>query len=187
MGGGLLEEVSGVLIGGGTDIDPLLYGSSKMASVPYDLERDALEIKIIEQALKNNIPLFGICRGAQLINVVLGGSLHQDIRPMRTFTPNRHSIRTIKVATIEASTQLHNIVGVSDLPINSLHSQAVDRLATELKVSARDKDGFIQGFEVHDDRFIMGVQWHPEYLPYIATHRNIFRTFAHEIVHRQGL
>ena len=84
--------VSGVIVGGGDDIEPEHYGLTGDAGAHYDPERDRLEMNVVKQALSCGVPLMGICRGAQLINVVLGGSLHTDIRPKRENTPNRNSV-----------------------------------------------------------------------------------------------
>jgi putative glutamine amidotransferase len=175
----LPSGAKGVIIGGGDDIEPKHYGLTGDAGAQYDPARDALEIKILNQALACDIPIFGICRGSQLINVVLGGSLYQDIRSQRKLTPNRNSVFPIKQARVSAGSLLESILECSSIGINSLHNQAIDRLADSLKVSARDADNFVQAIEHKDgSRHIIGVQWHPEYLPYLSRHRKLFNRFA---------
>jgi putative glutamine amidotransferase len=176
----LLAEIDGVIIGGGDDISPQHYGEVGTKGkagdygTTYDLGRDKLEIAMIQAALKADIPMLGICRGAQLINVVLGGNLYQDIRPMRKMTPNQNSVFKIKDALIEDHSILKSIINAAVIPINSLHSQAVNRIAESLSASAYDKDGFLQAFEDKNKIFLMGVQWHPEYLPYQSQQRKLF-------------
>lgn len=176
----LLNDVDGVIIGGGDDIDPQHYGQTGIVgkegdfSSTYDPARDKLEIAMIKAALASDVPILGICRGAQLINVVLGGDLHQDIRPLRFMTPNQNSAFVIKKAFIEKNSRLKRILNTELLNINSLHSQAVNRIGKGLTVSAYDKDGFIQAFENEQKRFLIGVQWHPEYLPYHSRQRKLF-------------
>ena len=171
----LFQAVDGVVIGGGDDIDPEHYGESGDAGATYDVVRDNLEIAMIKAALQADVPLLGICRGAQLINVVLKGSLFQDIRPLRKKTPNKNSAFVLKKAYIAANTHLANLLQAETIPINSLHSQAVNHVGDGLLISAEDADGFVQAFEHVNKPFLLGVQWHPEYLPYHSRQRNIFR------------
>lgn len=174
-------DVRGVIIGGGDDIEPKHYGYTGDAGAEYDRERDEFELAIAKQALACGVPVLGICRGAQLLNIVLGGSLHQDIRPLRTLTPNRNAITRIKQANIDADTKLHKIVKKESLRINSLHHQAIDRPGEGLIISSKDDDGFTQSVEKNDHAFTIGVQWHPEYLFYAREHRAIFAHFAKAI------
>jgi len=170
--------VRGVIIGGGDNIEPSHYGAVGDGLAEYDVERDRFEIEILRRALDTPIPVLGICRGAQLINVVLGGTLHQDLRPLRVRTPNRNSAFPVKDAHIEPHSRLGRLMGVERARVNSLHHQAVDRVAGPLAVAARDSDGFIQAVEHPERPFVVGVQWHPEYLPYERAQRNLFRAFA---------
>ncbi|MDX1267875.1 MAG: gamma-glutamyl-gamma-aminobutyrate hydrolase family protein, partial [Oceanisphaera sp.] len=145
---------------------------------PADPKRDAFEIELIRHALDTQLPLLGICRGAQLINVVLGGSLHSDIRPLRHRTSNRRTPLPRKTAIGCGQGRLHDIISQQRWRINSLHHQAVDRLGKGLTVAARDLDGFVQAIEYQGQHYVLGVQWHPEYLPYLGRQRAIFRTLV---------
>lgn len=167
----------GIIIGGGDDIDPQHYGLSGDAGATYDSARDMFELKMVHLALEKQIPILGICRGAQLINVAMGGDLHRDLRPLRKKTPNRNSIFLIKKAILDKKSYLKQVFGSDNIGINSLHNQAIQTVAKDLAVAARDEDGFIQAVESHN-RFVVGVQWHPEYLPYISTQRKLFKEFA---------
>ncbi len=172
------HRVRGVIIGGGDDVDPEHYGMSGDAGSTYDPDRDHLEMQIVRNALEAGVPILGICRGSQLINIVLGGDLHQDLRPMRSVTPNRNSLLPIKWVDFEKNCQLARVYGRRTLKVNSLHNQAVNTVASDLTAVAKDRDGFIQAFEHRHHPFIVGVQWHPEYLCLSARHRRIFHAFA---------
>jgi putative glutamine amidotransferase len=177
----LPSNASGVIISGGDDIDPQHYGVTGTAGVNYDAARDQLEIETIHHALDKQWPLLGICRGAQLLNVVQGGNLFTDIRPLRQRTPNRNSLFPIKCAELEPDSRLAGLLGDAPLPINSLHSQAVRRLGDGLEVAARDADGFVQAIESPDHPFLFGVQWHPEYLLWKSRHHRLFKAFAERV------
>ncbi|MFC6670075.1 gamma-glutamyl-gamma-aminobutyrate hydrolase family protein [Marinobacterium aestuariivivens] len=163
-----------MIIGGGDDIDPGLYGHDN-GKAPIDPDRDRFEIEMIEHALQTQLPMLGICRGAQLINVVLGGSLHGDIRGMRLQTSNFRTPLPRKTALAAQRARLARILGSERWRINSLHHQAIDRLGDGLIVAARDLDRFVQAVECERGREIIGVQWHPEYLAYLPTQRRLFR------------
>ncbi len=170
--------IQGVVIGGGNDIEPEHYGLPSAAGRSYDPERDAFEMRVLRFALDSNIPILGICRGAQLINVVEGGSLYEDIRPWRKRTPNRFTALPVKRAYFEPGTTLRTELQRSSTRINSLHNQAMDKIAEPLRVAAHDADDFVQAIEMPDREFVLGVQWHPEYMPYDATQRKLFQLFA---------
>lgn len=172
------DSIHGIVIGGGDDIEPSHYGALGDAGAEYDPERDAMEMRMIELGLKYNIPMLGICRGAQLINVVHGGNLHQDIRPLRQKTPNKNTIFPIKEAFLEPLTRLRETLQKDQVRINSLHNQAVNQLGKGLVIAAKDADGFVQAIECPHRDFLVGVQWHPEYMPYSKTQRCLFAVFG---------
>lgn len=168
------EKLDGLIISGGDDIHPSLYEGEASLKESYDEQRDALEIHFIQLALDNQLPLMGICRGAQLINVVCDGTLYSDIRPMREKTSNRNTLLPIKKVSINDKSLLQKIMRTSSCGVNSLHSQAIHYLSPMLTCSATDSDGFIQAIE-NPDKKIIGTQWHPEYLFYLKKHRALFR------------
>ena len=172
--------LSALIIGGGNDIGPEHYGGDITAKIKTDPERDKLEMQWINKALANSIPLLGICRGSQLINVVLGGSLHQDITDMRKLTHNRPSLMPTKCVSLTPGSTLEKMSGragvtSSKLWVNSLHHQAVNEPGEGLKIVARDRDNIVQAIESTEDIPILGVQWHPEYLFYLPSQLAIFR------------
>ncbi|WP_146586077.1 gamma-glutamyl-gamma-aminobutyrate hydrolase family protein [Puniceibacterium confluentis] len=168
-----LDAVDGVVIGGGDDIAPTLYGGELRLGVRLDPDRDSLEKSVIEGAFARSLPILGICRGSQMLNVVLGGDLHQDAysvydsRKFRTILPR-------KCVNVTPDSLLFRTTRQSQVYVNALHSQAVDRLGDRLRVAARDSGGMVQAIERTSDPFAMGVQWHPEHLFYRRAHRRIF-------------
>lgn len=173
-------KLQGIVIGGGNDINPGLYGMQNDHNAKLDHERDIFEIEMINFALKHDIPLLGICRGSQLINVVLGGTLYPNIRLLRKNTSNFRTPFPRKTALLEKNTKLFGKIGNLRLRINSLHYQAIDKLGNNLRITAKDLDGFIQGIESTSHRFIIGTQWHPEYLFYLPSQRTLFEKLLKE-------
>jgi putative glutamine amidotransferase len=174
------ELLEGVVIGGGSDIDPGLYGGADDGISQLDPQRDAFEIEIIKHALHTNLPILGICRGAQLINVVLGGTLFRDIRTLRKQTSNRRTPLPRKTAILEQDCMLYKLHGRRRVRINSLHHQAIEKTGAHLKVVARDLDDFVQAIESTEHRFLLGTQWHPEYLWWMRLHRRVFQELVDE-------
>ena len=174
------DDYRGLVIGGGEDISPEHYGGDLHEQVRLDPERDALEIEWIEWALSRNVPLLGICRGAQLINVVLGGDLHQDIRGMRQFTYNRPGLLPTKQVALTAGSRVATICRRQRIRVNSLHHQAVRNCGAGLVVVGHDLDRIVQAFEHQDKRAIIGVQWHPEYLFYLPPQLRLFHWLVHQ-------
>jgi putative glutamine amidotransferase len=163
-----LAGCSGVILSGGVDVSPGLYGFTDADGVveETDPQRDAFEVEVIRQAIARNLPVLGICRGTQLTNVVLGGTLvpdlqragHQDHRS----TPEGDRVHDV---AIQEGSLLAGIVGVAQGTVSSAHHQAVGRVGEGLRVTARSADGVIEALEwaVPTGRaFFQLVQWHPE-------------------------
>jgi putative glutamine amidotransferase len=179
-----LANYDGFIISGGGDINPQLYGEAALLEGKlYDTDRDALEQKVIHYALDNRKPLLGICRGMQLMNVTLGGSLYQEAKEvLEDFLPNDSMISKIigrRRITIAPQSQLHMIMEQKEsYLVNSIHHQAVNRVGDGLEIVATEANGLIQATE-HQDKerhpFCIGVQWHPELMPYIKHARRLFK------------
>ena len=164
-----LSFADGVIITGGADVDPESYGAEKQLYCgTTDLKRDQMEIGLCHTAIRMDKPLLCICRGEQILNCALGGTLYQDISmefSNQMFHPQyaRKSDQVHEVVT-EAGSRLAEITGKERFLVNSRHHQAVWKLGEGLKVSAYAPDGLIEGIELPDKRFAIGVQWHPESL-----------------------
>lgn len=170
----------GLIIGGGDDIGAEHYNGDVRRDVKVDPQRDQLELKWIRRALDEHIPMLGICRGAQLINIVLGGNLHQDIEPMRRLTYNRRGLLPTKQVHVEENSRLTQITGKTKLRVNSLHHQAINRIGEGMQVSGRDLDKIVQAVEGKRGSTILGVQWHPEYLFYLPSQQRLFKWLVKE-------
>lgn len=162
-----------LVIGGGDDLHPSLYDELPAHS-DYDQARDALEIDYLQRAIKLHIPVLGICRGMQLLNITKGGSLHADINPLRRRTSSKQILLPRKTVRLQPLSQIRQILGCDCVRVNSLHHQAVDKLGQHLAASGQDLDQFTQAIECSNDAHI-GVQWHPEYLFYVPRQLRLFR------------
>lgn len=166
----LLDNCSGLLLTGGNDIFPGLYGkiSDTARCGEFDLKRDRLELALIARAMELDIPILGICRGQQMLNVAFGGSLIIDI-PSDHDTIIKHRIpntyQCFHPVNIEPATKLLWASNILNGSVNTRHHQAIDVLSDKLKVSALAPDGIIEAVEwkaIGEQAFLMGVQWHPE-------------------------
>lgn len=181
--------VNGVIIGGGQDIFPMLYDATPKQGYAYDRERDALEISVAQQARRDDIPTLGICRGAQLINVVRGGALHADVSAEYEDAayPNGvwGKIFFRKCVYLGENTLLRRIFEVEALEVNSLHKQAIKSLGDGLRISAQEKNGVVQAIEDESLAFFLGVQFHPELLVYRNDVRRLFEKFIEAAAARE--
>jgi putative glutamine amidotransferase len=218
-----ISQLDGLIIGGGADVDPTLYGEesslpqsslkeqernfgrwllalllfpliylvrrflSTMTNPPGgDPQRDQLESSLLRQALQRTLPVLGICRGAQLLNVVAGGSLHRDLADFYVETPQLTTVWPEKKVIIEPGSRLAEILGSGRCRVNSLHSQAVNDLATGMRIVAREPNGVVQAIEHHELPFAIGVQWHPEYLPQRRNQQELFRALVRQAAQQRA-
>jgi putative glutamine amidotransferase len=211
-----LDGMQGLILGGGADVDPQLYGADPTPILPdakrpseswsrfltgvvlfpltwllrklsgksgakrsgrSDPARDSMEMKLLDNAVRRGLPVLGICRGEQLLNVYFGGSLHQDLATFYVEDPATRTILPRKRVVLEPGSRLMELLGL-DERVNALHRQGVDRIGDGLLVAGRDRNGIVQAIEHATLPFIVGVQWHPEYLPQIASQRAIFRALV---------
>ncbi len=166
---GLIDGL--ILTGGFFDIDPALYGEKPIKEMgPLKRARTNMEMRITRKALKLSMPILGICGGHQLINVVFGGTLYQDLqtqmgRRRLKHEQSRPSNRAVHRVQIAKGSRLHGLMGQREIKVNSTHHQAIKDVGKGLLVCARTGDGVIEAVESADDGpFLVGVQWHPELL-----------------------
>lgn len=169
-----MEAVDGIVIGGGDDISPDFYGGQLVAAARLDPARDRLEHALCCLALERDMPVLGICRGSQMLNVALGGDLHQDAFSVYETSRRYKTILPRRRIRVERGTRLAEIAGRETIHVNALHSQSVNRLGRGIQVSALDEGGMVQAIERVRDPFALGVQWHPEHLFYRPRHHRIF-------------
>jgi len=183
----LFEQSEGVLLVGGADVEPAYYGQpAHPTTYGIDPDRDRVEFALVRWAVETNKPLLGLCRGLQVLNVALGGTLIQDI-PSHNPNALPHDAETLgqprtallHEITVEPHSQLATLLQQHRLAVNSLHHQAIDQLASSLVATAYADDGIIEAAEVPTCRFILGVQWHPEELaPTRADMHRLFTAFV---------
>lgn len=185
----IVSRVDGVLLTGGEDVEPSLYGQPRSPHCgESNIARDHTEIALVRAAQESRKPLMAICRGPQLLNVALGGTLIQDI-PSEIPNALQHEDRAdragrVHEVSIEPGSMLAKAVGANHITVNSLHHQAVRDIAPLLKATAHAPDGIIEGLESKsDDWWVLAVQWHPEEMndspePW---DRGIFKAFADRI------
>jgi len=165
----LLDRVDGLLLTGGADVDPGLYGATPHPRLgPVFRERDDFELALVREALRRDLPLLAICRGHQVLNVATGGTLVQDIPSelpgAGAHDPDVERWQTAHEVEILPGTRLREILGSERVAVNSFHHQAIRELGRELVLSARSPDGVMEAVEMPRGRkrFVVGVQWHPE-------------------------
>jgi putative glutamine amidotransferase len=180
----LTHRLDGLLFSGGGDIDPEIYGAASTFEVKsVDLDRDRVEIQLVQDVVRNGLPFLGICRGLQVINVALDGTLYTDIhhdQPQalkHDFYPNWPRDYLAHSVQIAPASRLAAILGTINPQTNSLHHQGVCDLAPGLQASAWTKDGLVEAFELPDHPFGLAVQWHPEWLGAHLPMRDLFRAF----------
>lgn len=181
----LLDAVQGLVLTGGEDVDPVLYGAVRHRALgDTHAARDATELALARGARARRLPTLAICRGVQLLNVALGGTLVQDIPSERPgalpHDPGAPRAERTHDLRVEPGSRLAGALGTTRLRVNSFHHQAVDRAGAGLCVVARADDGVIEGVEADGDWWALGVQWHPEEL--VGTpepwDRELFAAFA---------
>jgi putative glutamine amidotransferase len=171
-----LDRIDGLVVTGGDDVNPGMYGATMdPRTTPADPERDEFEIALVEAALHDDRPMLCVCRGVQVLNVALGGTLHQhhdEHFELERYNLDVHGVR------VDAGTMLAKVLGATDVGVNSLHHQALAEIAPRLRVVAHSDDGLPEGVEVTGCTFALGVQWHPELLRHRPEHLALFEALV---------
>lgn len=181
----LLPRLDGVVFTGGGDIKTSYYQADDHPKV-YGVEpdRDRVELELLTRAVKDGLPFLGICRGLQLVNVGLGGTLFADIADQvpgadkHDYYPDWARDHLAHPVDVDSGTGLAGIIGGGQVGVNSLHHQSVDKVAPGLLVTAKAPDGVVEAVELLDHPFGVAVQWHPEWLTSYSRMRALFAAFA---------
>ncbi len=181
-----LEALDGLVLIGGDDVDPSLYGAMPHPELgPVDRARDDFEVALVRAGASGRLPSLGICRGLQVMNVALGGTLHQHVPTdvPGALTHGGHMDEAHRV-TVVPGTRLERILGSSAVAVNSHHHQAVERSAPAFPATAHTSDGVVEAAELERHPFFLGVQWHPERLPDAEATTRLFRAFVEAAAER---
>jgi len=184
----IYDRLDGVFLTGGVDVDPTRYGEPKAEYCGRtDPPRDAVEIQLIRWAMEDKKPILAVCRGIQVVNVALGGSLYQDVGKQNPeamkhdyFPTKENPARDLLVHSVESrrGTRLGDCLGAEPVMVNSMHHQAIKHLAPGLVVTATAPDGVIEAVEGANGQYLVAVQWHPEELvERDAGQRRLFESF----------
>ena len=186
----LLDKIDGLCLSGGPDITPSSYRADPHADLgPTEPELDAFELYLARRARMRGLPVLGICRGAQLLNVSRGGTLVQHLPDVVEHARHRQQEPADQVThavSVRARSRLHRTVGSGELQVNSLHHQAIDRLGAGLRAVAWSDDGVIEAVEVPAGEFAVGVQWHAECLTARPENAALFAAFVGAAAGRMG-
>lgn len=185
----VLDSVSGLVLTGGEDVDPARYGEKRHEKVrSVNAARDATEAALVEEAKARGMPVLAICRGIQILNVALGGTLVQDISSQcnTDISHDEEGPRDSRSheITVEPESLIAKAIGTERCTVNSFHHQSVKRVADGMRVTARSPDGIIEGLEsTNKDWWVMAVQWHPEEMTDSAEpwDRGLFKAFARRL------
>ncbi|MBP8240985.1 MAG: gamma-glutamyl-gamma-aminobutyrate hydrolase family protein [Thermoflexales bacterium] len=180
----IAATLDGVLLSGGGDIDPARYGAEREPETGgIDDGRDRAELTLIRTLVDEARPFFGICRGAQIVNVALGGTMHQEVSrapgaDKHTFYPGYPDDHLAHPVQIAEESHLSRILGKPILSVNSLHHQAIGKIGAGVRATALAPDGVVEAIEVEDHPFGMGVQWHPEAMLHHPEMQSLFDGFV---------
>lgn len=178
------QHFHALMLGGGTDVFPGLFFKKPKEDYPYDHKRDKLEISLLKKAHRKELPVLAICRGAQLMNVVNGSSLHLDVS--KVYDKARYPQHILgylffrKKIIIKSTSLLYQIIQCNNLTVNSIHRQSIANIGQGLVVSSYEPNGIIQSIERPGHNFYIGVQFHPERLIYRRVFRKLFKQFIAE-------
>lgn len=187
----LLDSLDGLCVPGGPDLDPGTYCEEPHAELgPFNRDVDRFELAMVNAADERELPIFGICRGAEVLNVARGGSLIQHLPDLGARLPHRQDapgIETSHPVAVVTDSLLGEITGASELQVNSFHHQGLGRLGRDLRPVAAAPDDTIEAIEATDRRFCLGVQWHAETLVHMEPQIALFGAFVEAALGRREL
>ncbi len=170
-----LAKLDGLIIGGGDDISATLYDGSLDLEIRTDPKRDALEMALLSASEGSDLPVLGVCRGAQMLALWRGGSLIRDIYDHFGGLPRLRTVLPRLRIILAQPSLLSEILNRAQLRVNALHHQSIDHPGTTMRIVARDRYGVTQAIEHTGERFLIGVQWHPEFLPQKQSQQRLFQ------------
>ena len=181
----IYDRLDGMVLPGGSDVAPEEYREERIGELnKVDEQRDRLELELARWAIRDDLPTLGICRGQQVLNVALGGSLYQDLREQKA-TDLEHShlhgkgrSGLIHAVRLDPESQLAQLIDETVIEVNSLHHQAVKEVAPTLRITGKSEDGVIEALEAPDHRFLISVQWHPEEITDLDWVQRLFSGFV---------
>jgi putative glutamine amidotransferase len=181
----IYERLDGIVFPGGADVAPQEYGEEPISNLNVvEAPRDRTELTLARWAVADDLPTLGICRGQQVLNVALGGTLWQDLRHQgvtkvdHSDADGRARSAFIHRVRLDPDSRLAQLIDETDIEVNSLHHQAVKTVAPPLKITGTSEDGVIESLESDDRRFLIAVQWHPEEIDDLPWVRRLFAGFA---------
>ena len=177
-----VESFDGVLLTGGGDISPDCYGETTVKETTgVDDDRDRSELALVAAAVAHGIPVLGVCRGAQLVNVAFGGTLRQHLLASNgvRHTQPRRRYETVHGVVLEPNSLLAHLIGSRELEVNSIHHQGIADVGRDLDAAGRAEDGLVEVIE-NRDRRVLAVQWHPECLPHEQVSKRLFSWLVEE-------
>lgn len=179
----VLEIVDALVITGGCDVDPVNYGADADPRLgPTDLVRDAADLAMTRAAVDSNMPTLATCRGIQVLNVAMGGTLVQHVDDHMRIDLYNQDVHNVE---IDPASRLATILGTEVVGVNSLHHQVIDRLGPGTRAVARNHDGDIEAIEIDDAPAVLGVQWHPELLRHRGDHLALFEDLVRQVRSRR--
>ncbi|MEY2416374.1 MAG: putative glutamine amidotransferase [Ilumatobacteraceae bacterium] len=180
----MLEMVDALIITGGADVDPFNYNAPADPRLgATDPARDAADLAITRAAVDSNVPTLATCRGIQVLNVAMGGSLVQHVDEHMRIDMYNEPVHDVE---IDPTSRLANILGTAAMGVNSMHHQVIDRLGTGVRAVAHNHDGHIEAIELDTAPAVLGVQWHPELLRHRVDHLALFEDLVRQVHARRA-
>ena len=174
----LLDTVDAVVITGGCDVDPASYGAETDPKTgTLNPDRDATDLAVARAVVARDQPTLAVCRGIQVLNVALGGTLHQHVDEHMRLDAYNLDVHTV---TVDSSSRLAKVLGATEVGVNTLHHQVIDWLAPGIRPVAWNPEGHVEGIEVEAAPHVLGVQWHPELLRHRPEHLALFASLVGE-------